>query len=382
MIKKSQWMGSVLLALCLLFGAVAAVAEVQIADEAIEEATDDLIVSYHYPAFTAGDQALTERLHLLITQAFLDRYETLYAEYTSFAADRTEEQAALYKSDDTYRDELYGDYQVLSNDERLLQIIAPASFWPAGGNGNWTTTQSYVFDMNAQRLLALPDLFEEDADSVYAALTEAAQAQVSTIDGAYDDAVVEVSVLTPFYITQEDSVLHLMFNPYSLSPSEVEIPVLLTALPLTSVDAVAAQAEEDTPLASMPNPMRETTADEVATFLGKTLSIPEKAEDTAYYLYEFGGSGDSAEVQFTIDGVPYVYSARPSDGLVDLSGMYVPFATIDENAKVGDSTATLKLNEGAQGMCIWYDASTGLSNSLIMLKDASAQTLTDVAGSL
>lgn len=382
MLKKNKLALSLLLACSLLFGAAAALADVSVAGEAIAEKTEDLIVDYNYPVFETDDDTLAERLQALITQPCLDLYDTLYAQYEAFAADRTEEQAALYAEDEDYRDTITGEYEIMSNNERLLQIVTPTGYQPAGGNGNWWSTRSYVFDIGTMRLLQVADLFEEDAETVYEALSDAAQAHVAEIEGAYDDAQAIVTIDTSFYITEGENVIHFIFNPYTLSPSEDEIALAVADLPLTlAPSSVLAPEEEAEPMADMPNPMREATEDEINEYLGTTVHLPEGATDVMYFVYEFGDL-DSVEVQFSVDGASCVFSAQHTDALVDVSGMYIDFAVTEEGVKVGENEATIKLNEDAEGICIWFDAANGTSNSLTMLEGASVEKLTDMANAL
>lgn len=370
-----------MLLVCVLMLSTAFAAEaVTITGESITSEAEDLVVDYNYPTFTAEDATLADALNTLISQPCLDWYNALYAEYEAFAADRTEDVTALYAGQETYYDTIIGEYQILSNDENLVQILTPTCYQPAGGNGNWWTTHSYIFDVRNLRLLAPADLFEEDADTVYAELSRVVAEKAAEFPGLYDDAQTQVDAQTPFYFTVEENTLHLIFNPYTLTKNEEEImigadEVALTMLPVDALPIPAAEL-----IASMPNPMREATAEELKEAVGVAFAAPENATDVTYFLYEYGPV-KTAEMNFTVDGNACTFRAEAADAFADLSGMYIDFATESE-AKIGENDATIKLNEGAEGICIWHDAAAGLNFSLTMMTGASVDALSAMANSL
>ena len=234
--KKFQRMLVALMMVCMMgMLGVSALAEdggITITSQSVQETTEDLTVDYAYPAFAADDEALAQALDAAITQACAAQLEALREEYKVFAADRTEEQQQLYTDDEAYRDEITGTYDVLSNDGRLLQILTTVSYRPAGGNGDWDRLNTYVFDLEGQRLLALTDVFADEESAIYAALTEAVTARLDTLEGIYDGAAVIVDADTCFYLDDAEMALHLVFEPYALSKEDQDVALDIGALPL------------------------------------------------------------------------------------------------------------------------------------------------------
>lgn len=380
--NKMNWLLPTLLMLCLMVTpfAMAEGSAVEIIGETIAQTTDDLIVDYAYPTFKTDDAALAEALDAKISQACLDQYQALCAEYEEFAADRTQDQMDAYKKDADYRDELMGEYQILANNGRFIQIVTPTRFQPAGGNGDWGHVQSYVFDVKGLQLLTPENFFTDPAEDVYAALNQVVTERLPSLEGAYDEADTTVSAATPFYFNEEGNAIHLLFNPYELSKEDQEIIVPVESLPLTLADLDALPVlDGGNGMIGMPNPMREATAAEIEAAIGVQLKLPEGATDVAYFLYDLG-DGTMAEAQFVMDGTAYTYRAQPGEA-ADIAGMYVDFAT-EQEAKVGEMPATLKLNDGAEGVCLWHDSEAGMAYSLAATDGANADALLALANAL
>lgn len=150
----------------------------------------------------------------------------------------------------------------------------------------------------------------------------------------------------------------------------------------TLLDSVNIVETEDggEDMAGMPNPMTESTAEEFAGVAGKTVTLPEGAQDAAYFLYTIGDE-KMAELQFTKDEVAYTLRAQAADAQQDIAGMYMDFAS-NEAVQMDGMDGTVSFNEDAEGMFQWFDADAKISYSLTMDKGASAAALTDMAGAL
>lgn len=154
------------------------------------------------------------------------------------------------------------------------------------------------------------------------------------------------------------------------------ILAMVCCLMLSAVPALAGDA-----MVSMPNPMVEATAEEVADIIGITVNVPENATEVQYFIYEIGEVIYSVEGQFTVDDVPYIFSAAQGEASEDLSGIYETFET-EEEIVIQEMPATLKLNEGGIGTLSWHDSNLNLSMNLSMMDAADADTLTAMAEAL
>lgn len=148
---------------------------------------------------------------------------------------------------------------------------------------------------------------------------------------------------------------------------------------LDSVNVVPAEdAQGDDIMVGMPNPMLDATEDAFVTLTGKAPTLPEGAANVAYFQYNTDDA--MAEVQFEADGIAYTFRASSGEE-ADTSGMYVTFA--DEAAvKVGDFDGTVQVNEGAEGVVLWYDAQAGINYSLSTSQGATAAGLEAMANQL
>lgn len=151
------------------------------------------------------------------------------------------------------------------------------------------------------------------------------------------------------------------------------IVLLATLLALSSLPAMAS---------GIPNPMRSATSDEIQELLGAPLRLPMGATGAAYFLYEMPGAEPMAEVQFFLSYISYSYRAQKADAAANISGVFKTFETQQDIPLTSDIQATLRFNEGLDGICIWYDAPSALNYSLSMQEDASADRLTATAKSV
>lgn len=145
------------------------------------------------------------------------------------------------------------------------------------------------------------------------------------------------------------------------------------------LSAVPALAEGT--MAAMPNPMVESTAEEVADLIGLTIHVPEDATEVHYFVYEVDEVIYSVEVQFTVEDVPYIFSAAQGEQFEDLSGIYETFKT-EEEIDLQGMTAYLKLTEGGIGTLSWHDTNLNLSFNLSLMEGATAEALPAMAEAL
>lgn len=138
------------------------------------------------------------------------------------------------------------------------------------------------------------------------------------------------------------------------------------------------QAEEDESV-GMANPMTETTLEEINQYY--PVILPEGTSDELYFFIKNTEVNPLAQVDFTYETLSYTYRILGTTEDNDISGMYVEWNETLE-VEVGYNTATISLNEGKEGMIIWYDAAPGLKYSIIMETDATAELLVNMANLL
>ncbi len=133
----------------------------------------------------------------------------------------------------------------------------------------------------------------------------------------------------------------------------------------------------------MPNPIRESTAEDILNTLGVTFVVPEGAENVQYSVI-----GDSlAQMDFVWNKAECTARAEPSGetSLKDISGFYYNWKNSAE-LKVGYNEAkanwTKDENGNSVGICIWWDAAPGIMYSVSMKSDANAENLKKLANAV
>ncbi len=133
----------------------------------------------------------------------------------------------------------------------------------------------------------------------------------------------------------------------------------------------------------MPNPIRESTAEDILNTLGVTFAVPEGAENVQYSVI----SDSLAQMDFVWNNAECTARAEPSGetSLKDISGFYYNWKNSAE-LKVGynDATAnwTKDENGSSVGICIWWDAAPGIMYSVSMKSDANAENLKKLANAV
>jgi hypothetical protein len=133
--------------------------------------------------------------------------------------------------------------------------------------------------------------------------------------------------------------------------------------------------------ADMVNPVHKSSADEILQTLGITMNLPEDAEDAKYSIIDVNEGEPIAQAQFKLDGLSYTYRIRSSPEMEDISGAYYDWESV-KNIEVYYCEGELCYNEGREGVCLWYDAATGLMYSLFTDTGATEETLLALANDL
>ena len=138
------------------------------------------------------------------------------------------------------------------------------------------------------------------------------------------------------------------------------------------------------PLAYLPNPWQDLTAEQLSAVSGITFGVPEGAEDVIWRWMKDTGL---AEMQFTLDGDEYCARIQPAalkEGeLPDISGIYIAWET-EEDVTVHHCRGVLSQAQFGSSdwvqRCLWYDAAPGLICSLsVSTEDPGGLDLTAVA---
>lgn len=143
-----------------------------------------------------------------------------------------------------------------------------------------------------------------------------------------------------------------------------------------NIDAVDPGASVDVQL---PDPVKESTYDEIMSTFGFDLTMPENAADPIYSIIETDPA--IAQVNFALDGNKCGYRMQFADEPADISGMSFTWAN-EKDVTIDYCGGKLAWNDGAEGVCYYYEMVNGLLYCVFMESGASEQALTDLANTL
>ncbi|MDR2672580.1 MAG: hypothetical protein LBC35_04730 [Coriobacteriales bacterium] len=136
----------------------------------------------------------------------------------------------------------------------------------------------------------------------------------------------------------------------------------------------ASGSSDSSAATGLPNPVVQVNgAGDIEGRLGFRLQAPGSATTATYSIID----NSLGQVQFSLDDT-FTYRGQKTDALTDISGMYYDFAT-RTTASIANTECTVEYNEGAQGVCYWYDASAKASYSVSVEYNASFDLLTTIA---
>lgn len=125
----------------------------------------------------------------------------------------------------------------------------------------------------------------------------------------------------------------------------------------------------------LPNPIVESSFEEIQQKLGITFGIPKDAENISYSII----AGDLAQADFTWQKADCTVRVKPSTSteLEDISGFYFEWDK-EVQLPVGYNSATarwLEIEGDTIGICIWQDIVPGITYSVSMNKNATLENL-------
>ncbi len=132
-------------------------------------------------------------------------------------------------------------------------------------------------------------------------------------------------------------------------------------------------------LAGIPNPVKESSAEEILASLGFSFNVPADAKDVTYSII----SGTLAQAMFLWNGSDCVVRAEMTGELEpkDISGCYYDWQETS-SAKIGYNDATVKIftsDSESVGICIWVDKVPGIEYSVSMKPNTSKEKLAELA---
>lgn len=133
----------------------------------------------------------------------------------------------------------------------------------------------------------------------------------------------------------------------------------------------------------MPNPVRDSTVQDILNTFGIRFALPEGAENARYSVI----GGTLSQVDFTWNGDECTARAEPSGetSLKDISGFYYNWKNSAE-VKVGYNTAKASWTKDEKGnsvgICIWWDAAPGIMYSVSMRSGAGEKSLSALANAV
>ena len=152
--------------------------------------------------------------------------------------------------------------------------------------------------------------------------------------------------------------------------------LLVLALAACCVLALAACTDRDPQPDSnqIPNPVHESTAEEVAEKTGITLNVPITAVDVTYSYID--GDSPLAQVSFVYQGQTYTYRGQKTQTVKDISGMYYEWTKTTNDSE--DVPYTCYFTDEGQGMALWH--TDGVSYTLGMTENVTEELLVTMYG--
>jgi hypothetical protein len=157
--------------------------------------------------------------------------------------------------------------------------------------------------------------------------------------------------------------------------------VLLLSLAMVCLLFACAKTDEEGSDSQLPNPVQNSTAQEILDTLGITFNIPVDAQDISYSIINESDANAIAQAVFTLDNIEYTYRIASAAEFSDISGAYYDWTTT-KDIEVSYCSGELSYIEGEQGICQWYDTVPGLMYSIYAASGASEESLLSLANKL
>ncbi len=161
--------------------------------------------------------------------------------------------------------------------------------------------------------------------------------------------------------------------------------ILCLSLLLSACGTSAPEKSAETPVSPSPaasptpepiDPRHLTTADELEKITGIFLPLPDGASDAVYSYIQFSYEEPTAELQFTLDGIPSWIRAEPFDP----SRTFDSYLSYTDRipAELGSTEAMVCLMDGT-GYIAWADSASSLLYRFGIAEGADAEKLKALA---
>ena len=150
--------------------------------------------------------------------------------------------------------------------------------------------------------------------------------------------------------------------------------VLAACCVLALAACTVKKPQESGDISQLPNPVHESTAEEVAEKTGITLNVPITAVDITYSYIE--GDTPLAQVSFVYQGQTYTYRGQKTQTVKDISGMYYTWTKTTNDSE--DVPYTCYFTDEGQGMALWH--TDGISYTLGMTENVTEELLVTMYG--
>ena len=133
--------------------------------------------------------------------------------------------------------------------------------------------------------------------------------------------------------------------------------------------------------AGLPNPVQESTAEDIAKKLNVKFAVPDDAKNIRYSII----AGKLAQMDFIWNEAECTARIKPDAESEDISGFYYNWSnetpcTIGENAGIAKWQIT---EEGeVVGICLWQNKASNLTYSVSMKKNADSEKLIALANDI
>lgn len=133
--------------------------------------------------------------------------------------------------------------------------------------------------------------------------------------------------------------------------------------------------------AGLPNPVQESTAEEITKRLNVKFAVPDDAKNVRYSII----AGNLAQMDFIWNEAECTARIKPDTESEDISGFYYNWSnetpcTVGENAGI----AKWQITEVGEvvGICLWQNKASNLTYSLSMKKNADSEKLIALANDI
>ncbi len=131
----------------------------------------------------------------------------------------------------------------------------------------------------------------------------------------------------------------------------------------------------------LPNPIQESSAEEIAEQLSVKFAVPDGTKDVRYSII----AGNLAQMDFIWNDAECTARIQRNAESKDISGFYYNWSN-ETPCNVGENTATVKwqITEIGEvvGICIWQNKASNLTYSVSMKKNANSEKLAALANAV